>query len=141
MRPRNRMTSEQTSVDDDDSSPSLASNRAAAFRLLQLSRPHLGWLALAAVCMVVSTLGFLSIPYAFRLVTDSVFVHHDTSQLNRVTLFLLAMVVVTASFGFGRGYLVQYVGGRIVTDLRLRLYRHLLDQPLAFFDERRAGDL
>jgi ATP-binding cassette, subfamily B, bacterial MsbA len=58
-----------------------------------------------------------------------------------VSLLLLAVVVVTAVFGYGRGYLLHFVGGRIVADLRLRLYRHLLDQPLIFFDERRSGDL
>jgi subfamily B ATP-binding cassette protein MsbA len=115
--------------------------RTAAGRLLHLARPYTTELAIAAVCMVISTLGFLAIPYAFRLVTDSVFLHHDASQLNRVSLLLLVVVVVTAGFGFGRGYLLHFVGGRIVADLRLRLYRHLLDQPLIFFDERRSGDL
>ncbi len=91
--------------------------------------------------MVISTLGFLAIPYAFRLVTDSVFLHHRASQLNRVSLLLLGVVIATAVFGFGRGYLLHFVGGRIVADLRLQLYAHLLDQPLIFFDERRSGDL
>ena len=116
-------------------------DRAAARRLLRLARPYTLQLAVAAVCMVVSTLGFLAIPYTFRLVTDSVFLHHDASQLNRVSFLLLGAVILTAGFGFFRGYLLNYVGGRIVADLRLRLYRHLLDQPLAFFDERRSGDL
>jgi len=51
------------------------------------------------------------------------------------------VVIATAVFGFGRGYLLHFVGGRIVADLRLQLYAHLLDQPLIFFDERRSGDL
>jgi subfamily B ATP-binding cassette protein MsbA len=91
--------------------------------------------------MVVSTVGFLAIPYTFRLVVDSVFLHHDASQLNRDILLLLAVVIATAGFGFGRGYLLNYVGGRIVADLRLRLFRHLLDMPISFYDQRRAGDL
>jgi ATP-binding cassette, subfamily B, bacterial MsbA len=114
---------------------------AAARRLLSLARPYTLYLSAAAVCMVVSSLSFLAIPYAFRLVTDSVFVHHDSSQLNRVSLFLLGVVIVSAVFGYGRSYLLNFVGGRIVTELRLGMYRHLLDQPLAFFDERRSGDL
>src|SRR5947209_9222056 len=92
--------------------------RATARRLVGLARPYTGQLAVAAVCMVISTLGFLAIPYAFRLVADSVFVHHDISRLNEVSLLLLVVVVVTAAFGFGRGYLLNFVGGRIVTDLR-----------------------
>ncbi len=115
--------------------------RTAARRLLRLARPYRKHLAVAALCMVISTLGFLAIPYAFRLVTDSVFLHHRASQLNRVSLLLLGVVIATAVFGFGRGYLLHFVGGRIVADLRLQLYAHLLDQPLIFFDERRSGDL
>ncbi len=115
--------------------------RSAARRLLRLARPYTVQLIVAALCMVISTLGFLAIPYAFRLVTDSVFLHHQASQLNRVSLLLLGAVIATAVFGFFRGYLLQFVGGRIVADLRVRLYRHLLDQPLIFFDERRSGDL
>jgi len=115
--------------------------RTAARRLLRLVRPYRKQLVVAALCMVISTLGFLAIPYAFRLVTDSVFLHHRASQLNRVSLLLLGVVIATAVFGYGRGYLLHFVGGRIVADLRLRLYRHLLDQPLIFFDERRSGDL
>lgn len=116
-------------------------DRAATLRLLRLARPHTGRLVLGALCMVISTLGFVAIPYAFRLVTDAVFVHHDASRLNQVVLFLLVVVLITSVFGFGRGYLLNYVGGRIVADLRLRLYRHLLNLPLAFYDHRRSGDL
>src|SRR5947209_3310582 len=115
--------------------------RAASLRLLGLARPYAGRLVLATMCMMVSTIGFLAIPYAFRLVTDAVFLHHDASQLNRVILLLVAVVVATAGFGFGRGYLLNYVGGRIVADLRLRLYHALLEMPVAYYDQRRSGDL
>jgi subfamily B ATP-binding cassette protein MsbA len=118
-----------------------AVQRAAALRMLRLARPHLGALLLAALCALVSTLSFLAIPYAIRSLTDTVFVHHDASGLNRVTLLLLAVVLATAVFGFFRGYLLSYVGGRVVAELRVSLYRHLLDLPLTFYDERRAGDL
>lgn len=125
----------------DSASTSPQPDRTAAFRLLALARPHLVRLVLAAVCMVVSTVSFLAIPYVFRLVTDAVFLNHDASKLNLVVLLLLVVVLSTAGFGFARGYLLNYVGGRIVADLRLRLYRHLLDLPLAFYDQRRSGDL
>lgn len=116
-------------------------DRASALCLLGLARPYAGRLALAALCMLVSTISTLAIPYAIRLLTDAIFVHRDASGLNRVTLLLLGVAITTAVFGFGRGYLVYYVGTRIVADLRLRLYRHLLDLPVAFYDEWRLGDL
>jgi ATP-binding cassette, subfamily B, bacterial MsbA len=140
-RPASRSARAKTSSTSSEDAPTPPLDRATIRRLLRLARPYSGRLVLAAICMVISTLGFLAIPYAFRLVTDSVFVHHDAAQLNRVVLLLLAIVVSTTIFGYGRGYLLSYAGGRIVADLRISLYDHLLDQPLAFYDERRAGDL
>ena len=61
--------------------PSPQTDRTAVRRLLRLARPYATQLVLAALCMVISTVSFLAIPYAFRLVTDAVFVHHDASQL------------------------------------------------------------
>ncbi len=138
MRPHNRRS---VRLERDDTAAPVPIDRARSLRLLRLARPHSGRFALATVCMVVSTLGFLAIPYVFRLVTDSVFVHHNAALLNRVVVLLLAIVVVTVIAGFFRGYLLNYAGGRIVADLRLSLYRHLLDQSLAFYDARRSGDL
>lgn len=116
-------------------------DRRIALRLLMLARPHAGRLVLAAVCLLISTGGFLAVPYVIRLLTDSVFVHHDMAGLDRLAMLLLVVVASTAVFGFWRGYLLAYVGGRIVADLRARLYSHLLDLSIEFYDEHRSGDL
>lgn len=112
-----------------------------ARRLLALSRPHLWRLALAGLCLLVSSASFLAIPYVIRPLIDSVFVHHDAAALDRVTLTLVGVVVVTAAFGYGRGYLLAYTGTRIVSDLRVRLYTHLQRLSLSFYDERRTGEI
>jgi len=112
-----------------------------ARRLLALSRPHLWRLALAGLCLLVSSASFLAIPYVIRPLIDSVFVHHDAAALDRVTLTLVGVVVVTAAFGYGRGYLLAYTGTRIVSDLRVRLYTHLQGLSLSFYDERRTGEI
>jgi len=116
-------------------------DRRVARRLLALSRPHLWRLALAGLCLLVSSASFLAIPYVIRPLIDSVFVHHDAAALDRVTLTLVGVVVVTAAFGYGRGYLLAYTGTRIVSDLRVRLYTHLQRLSLSFYDERRTGEI
>ena len=116
-------------------------DRLVARRLLALARPHLWRLALAGLCLLVSSASFLAIPYVIRPLIDSVFVHHDAAALDRVTLTLIGVVVVTAAFGYGRGYLLAYTGTRIVSDLRVRLYTHLQGLSLSFYDERRTGEI
>ncbi len=132
--------------EDDDSSPpaSRAASppvRGVARRLLALARPHAWRLALALLCLLVSSAAFLAVPYVIRLLTDSVFVHHDAAGLDRVVVILLAVVAVTAAFGYGRGYLLSYAGNRIVSDLRIALYSHLQELSLSFYDERRTGEI
>jgi len=116
-------------------------DRRVAWRLLALARPHLWRLALAGLCLLVSSASFLAIPYVIRPLIDSVFVRHDAAALDRVTLTLVGVVVVTAAFGYGRGYLLAYTGARIVSDLRVRLYTHLQGLSLSFYDERRTGEI
>lgn len=120
---------------------SAGGDRRLTRRLAGLARPHAGRLAVAAFCLLVSTGGFLAVPYIIRLLTDSVFVHHDVRALNRLALLLLCLVVTTAVFGFARGYLLAYVGGRIVATLRQHLYRHMVHLALEFYDDHRTGDL
>src|SRR5579884_1529922 len=110
-------------------------------RLLLLIRPHLGRMVLASICLGLSTVGGLAVPYAVRLLIDSVFVHHNGEDLNRIALAMIAIVLVTAVFTYFRGYLTAYVGGRIVADLRVRLYERLLHLSLEYYDEHRVGDL
>ncbi len=116
-------------------------DRAIALRLLALARPHAARLALAGLCLLLSSAAFLAVPYVIRQLTDSVFVHHDPAALNRITLTLLAVVLATAVFGYGRGYLISYAGNRIVTDLRIRLVAHLQRLSLSFYDEHQTGEI
>lgn len=122
-----------------DSSPML--NRSVALRLLSLAKPHARRLALAGICQLLSSASILILPYVISLLINSVFVHDDPAALNRVTLALLGVVIASAVFGYGRGYLSSYSGNRIVSDLRERLYRHLQRLPLSFYDERRTGEI
>ncbi len=110
-------------------------------RLIALAWPHRVRLGLAAVCMLVSTLSFLAVPYVIRQLTDRIFKYNDGAGLDRVVLALVAVIAVTSIFSFGRGYLLSYAGSRIVADLRVALYTHLQRLSLSFYDERRTGEI
>jgi subfamily B ATP-binding cassette protein MsbA len=49
--------------------------------------------------------------------------------------------VIKGFFTFGEGYLMNYVGQRVVANLRERLYNHLQTLSLAFFDRTPTGVL
>jgi len=62
-------------------------------------------------------------------------------QLTFFTLVIIGLYLAGVAVGLVSSYFLNVVGLQITMDLRLDLYRHLQNQPLAFFDERRIGEL
>src|SRR3972149_4824276 len=117
-------------------------------RLLAYVRPHRARLAIALSAIAGSSLLGLAGPYMIAAgrdgidqEADHVWPGGDPSRLNTVTLILIAIFAAQSVLYFIRGYLLAYVGERVMVDLRLGLYEHLQGLSLAFFTERRTGEL
>ena len=66
------------------------------------------------------------------------------NDLNLVLLFcsLIPVIFILRSlFDFLNSYLMAWVSLRVLTDLRCKLYKHILSQSLEFFNRERAGNL
>jgi subfamily B ATP-binding cassette protein MsbA len=75
------------------------------------------------------------------MLIDAAFVERDSSKLNRLALLLVGVFAAQAGFSFLRTYLLSYAGERIVADVRTQVYNHLTRLPVAFFANRRVGEL
>jgi ATP-binding cassette, subfamily B, bacterial MsbA len=109
--------------------------------LLVFVRPYRRRLALALVAIVVGSILGLAGPYALQFLIDAVFNQNDPGLLNRITLTLVAIFAAQSVFYFVRGYLLAYIGERVMADLRIRLFEHLQGLSLSFYNERRTGEL
>ncbi|MFH0845479.1 MAG: ABC transporter ATP-binding protein [Pseudomonadota bacterium] len=65
----------------------------------------------------------------------------DISGLAMVTLVLLAIIVVSFTLGYGEYYLLERTGQNIMQDIRLRLFAHIQNQSVRFFDRNPLGRL
>ncbi len=110
-------------------------------RLLGYLRPYVGGLALAFVALIVSSLLSLVFPAVIQRVVDSVLIDNNLELLNQVTVVLLIVFLIRSLSTLVETYTLNYIGERIVIDLRTDLYTHLLGQSLSFFTRRRAGEL
>jgi subfamily B ATP-binding cassette protein MsbA len=110
-------------------------------RILKFVRPHWPRLLAAMVCMG----GVSAITAAFALLTknalDDIFINKDRFMLTVIPLVVMGLGVIKGFFSFGEGYLMNYVGQRVVADLRQRLYSHLQTLSLSFFDRTPTGVL
>jgi len=80
-------------------------------------------------------------PLYFGEIIDAAFTRHDLVALNRNTATLVVIFAVQAVFVFFRHYLFSWVGERVVADLRVALYRHLVGLSQAYFHRKRSGEL
>ncbi len=79
-------------------------------------------------------------PLFFQVVMDKVLVHRGFTTLDVIAFGLLVVVVFEAALSGLRTYVFSHTTSRIDVELGARLFRHLLNLPLAYFQARRVGD-
>lgn len=83
----------------------------------------------------------LVFPAVIQGVIDSVIQDRNLALLDSITLTLLGVFLLQSIASSLEVYNLNYVGERVVVDLRKQLYSHLQDLSLAFFVEKRVGEL
>ena len=110
-------------------------------RLLGYLLAHKLRLLLATVGLIFASALSLVFPAVIQKVIDSVFLDADIALLDTITLVLLAVFVFRSLASFVQNYNLNYVGERIVVQMRTELYAHLQTLSIRFYAERRVGEL
>ena len=79
-------------------------------------------------------------PLFFQVVMDKVLVHHGLTTLDVLVIGLVVVTVFESVLTVLRSYVFSHTTSRIDVELGARLFRHLLNLPLAYFQARRVGD-
>ena len=108
-------------------------------RLLALVKPHWHRLAIAMVCMLGVAACTAAYAWLIGPVLDDVFIKREVGKLKTLPIVVLATFVFKGLSDWGQAYLMSYVGQRIVTQLRQRVYDHLQTLSLSFFEQTPTG--
>ncbi len=79
-------------------------------------------------------------PLFFQVVMDKVLVHRGLTTLDVLVLGLVVVVIFESVLTALRSYIFSHTTSRIDVELGSRLFRHLVNLPLAYFEARRVGD-
>lgn len=110
-------------------------------RLLPFLRPYLPQFFLALGCMVVFSVTSGALPFVVEHVFDDIFAAKNLDALHSLPLIIIGVFVVRGLVNFGHSYLMEYVGQRIVEDLRNRLNRHLQYLSVTYFHNNPTGTI
>jgi ABC transporter fused permease/ATP-binding protein len=114
---------------------------AVLWRLTALMRPYRARFAFAVVMLLAASAITLVYPMIGRYAVDDAMAKKTSHDLDLVAGAVIVLAFVNAAFVWLRHYSLSWLGERVVTDLRGLVFDQLLTLPLAWFHERRTGEL
>lgn len=118
-------------------------NASALYRrLLAYLRPYL-WprFTLGVGCMLVFSATNGAVPFLVRDVFDLVFTEHNRWMLMILPGLVLLLFLLRGLTSYGNSYLMEWVGQRVITDLRDELNERVQHLPLSFFNRTPTGTI
>lgn len=109
--------------------------------LLPLFSPYSLYMWCAGVFLVISAGAALVLPVALRQVIDQGFGASDPAGIDRWFWLLFAAAALMAIAGGLRYYFVSWLGQRLVTDLRQRVYSNVMSLGPMFFESTKTGEV
>jgi subfamily B ATP-binding cassette protein HlyB/CyaB len=91
------------------------------------------------ISFMLQLFGLVS-PLFFQVVMDKVLVHRGMTTLDVLVIGLVIVVIFESVLNALRAYVFSHTTSRIDVELGARLFRHLVQLPLAYFQARRVGD-
>jgi subfamily B ATP-binding cassette protein HlyB/CyaB len=79
-------------------------------------------------------------PIFFQLVIDKVLVHQSVTTLDVLAIGLAVILTWETALSGLRNWLFAHSTNRVDAELSARMFRHLLNLPLSYFEARRVGD-
>lgn len=110
-------------------------------RLLPFMLRHRRPLFFALLAILAASGSSLLVPQITRYTIDVIIPNAKASRVWIPVAALLSVTVALALSNFVQSYFMALAGQRIIYDLRNKLYRHLQDLSLGFFQTRPTGDL
>ncbi len=116
-------------------------NRTILARMYQILRPYKSKLGIAMFAMILVAGFNAAQAYMVKPLLDEIFYNKNQSLLNILPLALVAVFFVKGIFYFIYSYLLEWVGQKVILDMRNRIYAHLNELSLSYYHTTPTGEL
>ncbi len=112
--------------------------------LMQLL-PHLmrykRMIVFAVFSLVMAAMATLAVPIAVRRMIDHGFSAENSQLIDQYFGIMFLVVFILALASGGRFYFVNWIGERVVADLRERVFSHVIGLSPSFYEKTRTGEI
>ncbi|MEE2694684.1 MAG: ABC transporter transmembrane domain-containing protein [Pseudomonadota bacterium] len=95
----------------------------------------------AIACMIIAAASQPLLAWLMEPVVRDIFINKDETMLLLVPLAIMLIMVVGGGANFCQSVLMNWVGLRIVADLQIKTFSHILGLDLEFFRRTQTGKL
>jgi ATP-binding cassette subfamily B multidrug efflux pump len=110
-------------------------------RIIKLAKPHskLLWLSVLFTAMLTALAPIR--PWLVQYTLDHYIAHKDLAGLRMFSIYILIHIIINSLVLFAHTYVTNLLGQKVIKDLRMRVYNHILSLTNSFFDKSRVGML
>jgi subfamily B ATP-binding cassette protein MsbA len=110
-------------------------------RLLRYVAPYRGVFALGVGGMVIVAATEPMLPALLKPLLDGIFVEKNEIVMRWMPLVIIGLFVVRGIAEYAATYSINWVGNKVVMDLRNAMFARLLALPTPYYDDRASGNL
>ncbi|MGM0446295.1 MAG: ABC transporter ATP-binding protein [Bacillota bacterium] len=109
--------------------------------LFSYLKNHIKTLIIATLCMFMVTIATLAGPFLSKIAIDSYISESNLSGLNLIFILIVLSYGVLWFFSYFQTYLSNWIGQRIVGNIRKDLFQHIQGLSIDFYNKRNTGDI
>ncbi|WP_395479903.1 lipid A ABC transporter ATP-binding protein/permease MsbA [Candidatus Curculioniphilus buchneri] len=110
-------------------------------RLWPMIAPFKSGLIVATIALVLNAASDTFMLSLLKPLLDDGFSKTNSHILIWMPLAIISLMVIRGISGFISSYCVAWVAGKVVMNMRRRLFNHMMDMPVSFFDQQSTSTL
>lgn len=116
-------------------------NTQLYLRLLNYVKPYWRTFAISIIGTIVVASTEPLVPALMKPMLDGTFVHKDQAMMRMVPAIILVIFFIRGLATFVSTYAINWVGNKLVMDLRNKMFHKLLTLPTRYYDDHATGNL
>ena len=133
--------SDSTTLEDKPKNSGIVLDSDVLKRLFTFVRPYIRtFYFIVFMTFALAILGAVR-PFLIQYTVDNDILNNDWEGLTRMFVILSVLLVANAIVQYLHTYYAGWLGQNVVRDIRIKLYRHILNLRLKFFDRTPIGTL
>lgn len=95
----------------------------------------------ALICTGIASGCTAYLPWVIKDMVDQVLRDKDTAMLNYIVISIIVVFIIRGVSYYGQSYLMNYVGQRVIIDIRKAVFEKLQRLSLSFYDKHKTGTI